>query len=233
MNQATVGFGKIVKDSVWETAGVLLRNSVHGIDVFPDDPAIRIGHFSATATVRALPDPFLSDLDELFKVIDNASHQARDIVLLLNYALMRPEPVAQIVFAISAVEMLGQNEDWSSEQRRLLDEIAGVAEQSTIGSEHDRREVAAAIRRGTHKLSLRQGVHRLLFSLGLQRLKRKWGQLYAERSTLVHGLAPKPGADYAVLAHRAVSLCGQILLAALAREFAGANKHVDNFYEVK
>jgi hypothetical protein len=233
VNRPTSGFGKIVKDRVRETAGLLLRDNIHGIDVFPDDPAVRIGHVNAVVTVRSPPDPFLADLDELFKLIDNASQRTKDIVLLLNYALMRPEPVAQIVFAISAVEMLGQDEDWSSEQRRLLDELAVVAEQSTIGSDHDRREVAAAILRGTQKLGLRQGVIRLLSSLGLEHLKQKWDELYAERSTLVHGLAPKPDANYGELAHRAVSLCGQVLLTAVAQQMVGANKHVDKFYEMK
>ena len=105
-NQPTSGFGKAIKDRVRETDGVLLRDNVHGVDVFPDDPAVRIGHFSAIGTVRASPDPFLVDLNELFKVIDGASQRTRDIALLLNYALMRPEPVAQIVFAISQLRWL-------------------------------------------------------------------------------------------------------------------------------
>lgn len=179
---------------------------------------------------------FLPDLDHLYPVAAGASQRARDIVLLLNYALMRPEPVAQIVFAVSAVEMLGQDGKWSDSQRRLLDELADSAEKGEAGTAEDReerREVAEAIRRGTHKLSLRQGVLRLLTSLGLGHLKREWDQLYNERSTLVHGLAPKPGADYADLASRTVSLCGQILLKEIAREVQGADKHVDRFYEVR
>ena len=201
--------------------------------MFPDDPAVRIGHFSAIGTVRASPDPFLVDLNELFKVIDGASQRTRDIALLLNYALMRPEPVAQIVFAISAVEMVGQDEHWSSDQKRLLDEIAATAEKSSIGTDDERREVVSAIRRDIYKRSLRQGVLRLLSSLGLEHLKKQWDELYAARSTLVHGLAPKPGADYGELAYRAVSLCGKILVTAISQEIAGAHKHVDKFYEVK
>ena len=66
--------------------------------------------------------------------------------------------------------------------------------------------------------------------LGLQQLKQPWDALYAERSTLVHGLAPQPGADYGDLAHRTISLCGQILLKAAAAEIPQADRHVTRMY---
>lgn len=226
----TSGFGELVKRYVREQSGITLKGNVHGVDVFPDDPNIRIGHISVTGTVRAAPDPFLADLSQLCDVVENTSQLTRDIVLLLNYALMRTEPVAQIVFAFSAVEMLGQTEDWSTDQKQLLSELAITAEKSDIGSKQDREEVASAIQRGMYKLSLRQGVLRLLASLELDYLKPTWDELYGKRSTLVHGLAPKPGADYGELAHKTVSLCGQILLKAIAREIKGANNHVNTYY---
>jgi hypothetical protein len=143
---------------------------------------------------------------------------------------MRSEPVAQIVFAVSAVESLGQDESWSRDQRLLLRELAAAAEQSATGTDAERHEVADAIRKSLHRLTLRQGVFRLLDRLGLQRLKKAWDDLYAERSTLVHGLAPQPGADYADLAHRTVSLCGQVLLKAAATEIPQADRHVASMY---
>jgi len=229
----TSRFGKIVKDHVSEQSGILLRNNVHGVDVFPDNPNVRIGHFSPTVTVLAGPDPFLADINRLFGVVENTSQRTRDIVLLLNYALMRPEPVAQIVFAFSAVEMLGQNEEWSADQKQLLNQLADSAQNHVIGSAQEREEVAEAIRKGMHRLSLRQGVLRLLTCLHLDHLKPIWDDLYGKRSALVHGLAPKPGADYRELAHKTVSLCGQVLLKAVATEVMGANSHVEEFYELQ
>src|SRR3546814_6164018 len=81
------------------------------------------------------------------------------------------------------------------------------------------------LRRGTHKIGLRQGVLRLLNSLGLAHLKPKWDELYSERSTLIHGLAPEPGARYDELANRSVSLCGYILLRVIAREVPAAERY--------
>ena len=144
---------------------------------------------------------------------------------------MRPEPVAQIFFAISAVEMLGQ-EDWSADQIHLLEKLAIEAESETIGTVYERREVSDAIKRSLHKIGLLQGVMRLLDDLGLSHLKREWKRLYRERSKLVHGLAPKPGADYGGLALETVTLCGQILLKMISKEVTVANSYVDKFYKV-
>jgi len=116
------------------------------------------------------------------------------------------------------------------DQKQLLRELAAVAEQSATGTDAERQEVADAIRKSLHRLTLRQGVFRLLDRLGLQHLKQPWDALYAERSTLVHGLAPQPGADYGDLAHRTVSLCGQILLKAAAAEISQADRHVTKMY---
>jgi hypothetical protein len=227
----TAGLGQIVKDDIRRQTGAIVRDNVHGVDVFPDDPNVRIFHFSATGSVLAQPEPFLSDLSAVFNATGSLSQNARDIILLLNFALMRPEPVAQIIFATSAVEMLGQQEKWSIDQSRLLEKLAANADSDSTGAEEERREVSAAIRR-LHKVSLRQGVMRLLDDLSLGQLKKEWDKLYDERSTLVHGLAPKPGADYNDLAFRTVTLCGQILLTAIANEVATAANHVDKFYKI-
>jgi hypothetical protein len=227
---ATSGFGKAVKDHVLQQTGVALRDNVHGIDVFVDDPTVRFGHIEATLTVHAEAEPFLTIVGTLGTSIGEISQRCRDALLLLNYALMRPKPVAQIVFAFSAVEMLGQDEEWTPSQRQLLGKLAALARIDTCGAVEERDEVAAAIERGTQRLGLRQGVLRLLASLGLQDLKKDWDRQYGERSTLVHGLAPEPGADYTQLAYRVVNLCGRILLTFISREVPAVREHIEIYF---
>jgi hypothetical protein len=201
--------------------------------VFRDEPNVRVFNISGTGTVHASPEPFLSDLDAFYPVAEDISQRAKDIALLLNYALMRPEPVAQIVFSVSAVEMLGQDEDWSKDQKRMLEQLAATAKTLDVGTEQERSEVAAAIGKSLHRISLRQGVLKMLDHLSLGHLKKAWDGLYSERSSLVHGRAPKPGADYGDLANRTMNLCGQILLRAVAMETDLTSKHVDQFYPLK
>jgi hypothetical protein len=227
----TGGFGQAVKDHVQKTTGLLFRDNIHGIDVFPDDPNIRIAQLNFTGWVSKEPNPFLSDLSLLVDVADNTSDKTKDVILLLNYALMRPDPVAQIVFAFSAVEMLGQQEVWSKDQKGLINQLATDAEKSAIGTADERREVSEAIKRSLHKLGLRQGFMRLLHSLDLAHLKKDWDNCYNQRSTLVHGLAPQPGVDYTQFALETVTLCGRILLKVIAKDVPLANSHVDKFYK--
>jgi hypothetical protein len=228
----TAGLGQVARDRLREETGFHVRDNVHGIDVFVDDPSVRVFGMSARGTVRAMPDRFLGDLDRLFEASNPVSQKTKDIVLLLNYALLRSEPVAQIVFAFSAVEMLGQQETWSNDQKRIIDELVVAAQKTGIGSVDEREEVIDAISKSLHKLSLRQGVMRLLTSLNLNHLKKKWDKLYQERSSLVHGLAPKPGVDYSVLASESINLCGHILLTGVSREIPEATKYIDVLYQV-
>jgi hypothetical protein len=226
---ATSGLFKAGKD-LFVPEGILVRDNVHGLDVFLDDPSTRICALNMTAVIRASPDPFLGDLDELVRTAVAPSPQITYVVLLLNYALMHREPAAQIVFAVSAVEALAQDETWSSDQRRLLSQLAVAADESAIGTESDRQEVSDAIRKSLFRLSLRQGVFRLLRRLDLERLRKQWDDLYDERCALIHGLAPRRGANYGNLAHRTIGLCGQILLKAAAAEIPQADRHVSRMY---
>ena len=227
---ATSGLSDTFRRELQRQTGNILRDNIHGLDVFVDDPNTRIFNFSAAGTVRANPVPFLADLDGLFDVAVNTSARARDVILLLNTALVQAHPVAQMMFAFSAVEMLGQQRTWTDDQKPLLASLATAAEASTFGTADERSEVADAIR-NTHRLTLRQGVMRLLDDLDLGHLKKPWDAIYKERSKLVHGLAPEPGVDYSDLAHRSVSLCGRILLKVVASDIPAAERYVDQFYE--
>jgi hypothetical protein len=225
----TSGLGEAYRRRIKEQTGMSVRDNIHGIDVFVDDPSIGFFNIQGTGTVRANPELFLRDLDALHGAAVGLSPRAHDILLLLNSALMQPDPVAQIVFAFSAVEMLGQEETWSANQKSLLEQMAVAAESASTGSPDERHEVAEAIRK-LHRLTLRQGVVRMLDHLRLSHLKGDWDRLYSERSTLVHGLAPQPGADYGDLARRTMSLCGRILLKRIASEVPLANQHVETYY---
>ncbi|MBK8760468.1 MAG: hypothetical protein IPM03_08550 [Sulfuritalea sp.] len=214
----TCSLSDMVRTHIRNETGSDIRSNVHGLDVFLDAGNVGILNFQASGTVLASPTQFLSDLEPYYSVASGVSQRAQDIILLLNYALMRHEPVAQIIFAVSAVEMLGQDETWSVSQKLILKDFAAKANESPIGSVEERAEIALALTKSLHRLSLRQGVLRLLDRLQLGHLKAEWDALYGERSTLVHGLAPRPGTSYDDLANRTIGLCGHILMKAIASE---------------
>ncbi len=228
-DHATLQFSKGLREATARSAGADLRDNIHGLDVFPDNPNALIIDLTATGTELSNPHPFLTDLDELVKNSVEPSQRLREVVLLMNYALILSEPVAQVVMAVAAVESLSHGETWTTGQKELLAAAAEAAERSTEGTPADREEVACAIRR-MHRLSLRQSVFRLLDRFELAHLRKRWDELYTERSTLVHGLKPKPGENYADLANRTVSLCGQIVLKAIAVQVPIVDRHSARFY---
>jgi hypothetical protein len=66
VDRMTSGFGSTVKDHAREQYGIQLRDDIHGVDVFQDDPNVRIGVFTASGRVLTQPDPFLSDLSAFY-----------------------------------------------------------------------------------------------------------------------------------------------------------------------
>jgi hypothetical protein len=223
--------------SALETAAAASRM---GIDIARDleisidrTNVIDFDTLEATAIVSSPPDVVFAQIGELFDTSVNPSVETNRVLLLLNAALMQREPVARVVFAISAVEMLGQRDSkWSDDQKRLIEKSAVCVEQSDIGQPPERDEVADAIRRGLYRDSLRVGVHRLLTSLGLAHLNKQWDNVYDERSALFHARNPQAGADYRDLATRAVTLCGYILLTWVAQEIPAVEQFRDRFYKI-
>lgn len=154
---ASFRLGISVQDYLRESAGIVSRGSVHGVDVFLDDPAVQIFAMQATGSVLHNPQPYLDDVSDLLGCASMLSQRGQDIVLLLNYALMRPEPVAQIVFSISAVEMLGQTEKWSDAQKAQFRELVSVVKASKTCSQVESDEIVFALENSMHKIALERG----------------------------------------------------------------------------
>ena len=194
--------------------------NIHGLAILPDDDFTRFPVINFHGTVTADPEHFASALRELGKNSDIGLGAAANGVRLLNLALMTSEPLAQMVLALSAIEELGQNEEWSEAQRALIKQLADAAEASVEGTAGERAEVARAIRTGLFPLSLRQGVMRLLSGLGLDHLRKEWDRLYSIRSGLFHGTARLSDSEINQAALDTVTLCGRIILAIVAKEGA-------------
>jgi hypothetical protein len=194
--------------------------NVHGLAILPDDDNTRIPIINIEGRVTADPEQFASALREAGENGDTGFGTAANGVRLLNLALMTSEPLAQMVLAFSAVEELGQNEKWSEAQVALIEQLADTAEASMQGTAEERAEVARAIKTGLFPLSLRQGVMRLLARLSLNELRKEWDRLYSVRSGLFHGTARLSDPEINQAALDTVTLCGRIILAAVANDGA-------------
>lgn len=192
--------------------------NVHGLSVLPDDDDTRFPIVNAEARVTADPQQLLSALHELGANEHTCVGTVENAVRLLNLSLMTQEPLAQMVLAFSAIEEIGQNEQWSPSQEKLIRSLATVAARSTEVTPDERAEVVAAIRKGLHRLSLRQGVMRLLSRLDLDGARKEWDRLYGLRSGLFHGTARLSDSEVSEAALATFKLCARIVFAILAKE---------------
>jgi hypothetical protein len=195
-----------------------LHPNVHGLTVLPDDDSIRFPLVQFEVAVRADPAKFEGALTELAAGQRVELSAAAQGVRLLNLALINPQPLAQVVLALSAVEALGQDETWTDAQTTLLAQLAAQVEANTARGDAERMEVATALRRAMHRVGLRQGVMRVLKRLGLQDRRKEWGRVYDLRSDLFHGRAQLAEHEIAELANSAITLCGRIILTLAERD---------------
>jgi hypothetical protein len=229
-DKPTGSVANFVVEAIRDEFHVEIRPNVHGLDVYSDTSPVLVLNINANALVSTKPEPFLSGTWRFFNEEWPVTPRLQQAVILLNAALINPEPLAQVVLAISAVEMMGQDEEWSPAQKQLLEKLADAARKSDLTTATEGNEVAAAIQRGMHRIGLRQGVLRVLTRIGMQELKKEWDDIYARRSAIVHALDSVDRHELAQLAQRAMTLCGRIILKSLKTEQLEAEAWLNEFY---
>lgn len=191
-------------------AGERLHPNVHGLIIYPDDGLSRFPLVNASGVVTADPASLVGAIEELGRAIPHTLDATCAGFRILNLALKSSEPLTQVVLAISVIEALGQDENWTEHQRNILTKLATDVE-SQPGAEE--KEVGDALRRSLHRIGLRQGVLRVLARLGLDHLKKDWDKVYGLRSSVFHGTGQLTEPEMHELAQSAITLCGQIVIA--------------------
>lgn len=87
--------------------------NVHGLSVYPDDSLSRVPTFGATGVVTYNPVFFIEAIAELGNSVSRPLGAASTAVQVLNLALKSTEPLTKVVLAISIIEGLGQDQDWT------------------------------------------------------------------------------------------------------------------------
>lgn len=195
-----------------------IRPNVHGLLVLPDDQDTRIPTLKIQGTVRGSPENFLLSIEDLGADASRCPLGTAEALVILNFALMSSQPISKLALSLSAVEALGQEAQWSDNQRKLIEELAVRAEFEESYPLVERSEVADALRRSLHRIGLRQGVMRIIDSLGLQKLKKEWDRIYGARSGLFHGTSRLSEPELAELAEDALKLCSSIVFTLAERQ---------------
>ena len=182
-------------------------DDAHGLLILPDDNTI-FGHGWAKATLTSDPKLFLEAMHELADQPSITEPAIALSVRLLNLARVSSDPPAKIVLAVSAVETVAQDENWTDAQRALIKRLAAEIEDP---------EVKEAIKR-MHKISIRRGIKRVLDHNNLGHLWGDWNDLYERRSRLFHGGREFTRQETRKLSSDAWKLCGKIILGIIKRK---------------
>lgn len=207
--------------------GQFVRSNVHGLDIYEDRPGTSWFWMEGRGSVSVQPEGLIDEVSRLFGSVPPVEPDGFDAVRLLNEALISQEAAAQLVLAIAAVEHLAQGEQWTDTQRAALERLAVATEADPILTPDERFEVAEMLRKSLHRMSVRQSQRRLLLELGLGDLWKSWDDLYGRRSAILHGLTYSSNATRSTMVHPALSLCGRIVLTAMARHIQGAADNLD------
>jgi hypothetical protein len=126
-DKPTGSVANFVVEAIREEFHVEIRSNIHGIDVYSEASPVLVLNINADALVSTKPEPFLSGAWRFFNEEWSVTPRLQEAVILLNAALINPEQLAQVVLAVSAVEMMGQDEEWSPAQKQLLEQSADAA----------------------------------------------------------------------------------------------------------
>ena len=224
-DKATSALFRGVTDSL-EAEGHHVRSNIHGLDVFPDRANTSWFTINGTATVSSSPTPIIEDLGSLAVGNHEVPQDILDALRIWNEALISKEPAAQAVLAISAVEMLAQEEKWSIEQKLAIQIIEESVRSQDGISLDEREEILDALKR-MHRFGINQGFRRLFAKLGLTDLWKPWSEVYSKRSQFLHGIVYSNRGDQSVMVHPALSMSGRIIITALSEHVPNIANDLD------
>ncbi len=210
-----------MRDAYFKKHGRVLRNRVHGIDVFKEYPPVHIIVVEGYGTVTIRPQIFLQELEASFtawsKPVAVDLEKALRLRAQANHA---GDNLVRMLLAVASVEALTPEESWTDKQKEMLQSFADAARSFPGATESEIEEIVARLT-GQSKLSVNQGFRRLFDRLGVQHLWPRWREVYDVRSRILHGDA-RPEEVRATI-DETMRLSREIVLTAAAREIAGAD----------
>ena len=218
---ATKTASEKMREAFFKKTGRVLRNRVHGIDVFKEDPPVNIIVVEAYGTVTIPPQIFLRELEASFTAWSKpvAVHLEKAL-RLRGQANHAGDNLVRMLLAVASVEALTPVESWTDKQKEMLQSFADAARKFPGATESEIEEIVERVT-GQSKLSVNQGFRRLFDRLGVQHLWLPWREVYNVRSRILHGDAGPE--EVRATIDETMRLSREIVLTAAAREIAGAN----------
>ncbi|MBO9547112.1 hypothetical protein [Caulobacter sp.] len=200
------------------------RFPIWGLEVYDETRDPKWVYFGAEATVSGDPDQFLAAIDAQSARVDALSETLVQALQLLNAAVMAPNPAAQLVLGIAAIELLAKTEAWSPAQKAAVKRYKAMALEDKALAAEEREEVAAAIER-IYKIGVLEASRRFIRSVCREDLLDEWQAIYKLRSQIFHGLSAFKADDVSLLAARTLPIATALVTAAVELAQAGPEEN--------
>jgi hypothetical protein len=185
-NRVTAGLFNVFRNALERENGFRIRDNIHGLDVFEEDPEQETRFFSVEAHASVTEPPAL--FSEVFRQIRAAtvtlSERQRIALELMNDSLFPASPDAQLLIRVSAMEVLADQGDRPLGVRNVLGRLVDMLPQMDADGEDKRivREILLNLTKESIGQASRRKVRALL---GDDRIA-EFNLIYRARSELVH-----------------------------------------------
>jgi hypothetical protein len=224
MNQTRSSVSKSIRDRIYQEHGRVLRDRIHGVDVFAAEEPVHTLVVRAFGTVRIQPRTFLDELEASYLAWpDTVSERLTNALRIHSQANQMADNLSRMLLGIAAVEVLASDEDWSEKQRELLRSFEVNALNYPDASETEVEEVISQLR-NLRKLSVGEGFRRLLRRLRCEAIWPEWRKVYHARSRILHGDMPRE--EVVATIGETMKLSRMIILTAAALEIPGADSNL-------
>lgn len=169
-----------------ETSGQSIRDNVHGLDVFEDDPErdTRFFTINATVTVSEPPAQFVASFQRIRAARLVFSERQRVALELINDSLFPASPDAQLLIRVAAMEVLCSAGPRPDGQQVLLARLIEVLD-AAGATDDDKAPLREMLLRGKHETIGHACRRKVADLLGPGRID-EFRQVYRARSRLVH-----------------------------------------------
>jgi hypothetical protein len=131
-DRPTSGFSQAIKDNLKKELGVQIRDDVHGLDVFPEQPPVKRFQIKAQLQSTYIIRDFQEPLRNLYHTSITLTLKQQLALDIYNLSHFESAPKTRFLLLITVVEILASRSKCSAQVSRLITEIIHQVKASSV-----------------------------------------------------------------------------------------------------
>ena len=183
-DRVTAGLFRGIKEAIREQNGMVVRDNVHGVDVFEGGDEVHIFNVSARTQVLVSPPHFVTAFSKHWNANQPILTRHRLSLELINLTFFETSAAAQLILWTTAIEILAPTRDRSNNVRDALSSLIETLKKMDL-NEADKQVVEQALLRAKTTSIAEACREKISNRLG-QNQVTVFNAIYRARSQLVH-----------------------------------------------